>query len=168
VALSGEHFIGEMGDIVLTRPEVLETAGDDRVTRLWLWHSYEEVEHKAALFDAFTAVHGRGPDAYLYRIAGLAVAVDVLVVVIPLTVARLLREDGAALRPGEWAALGRYLFVTPGLLRGRSRAVFQFLRPGFHPWTYLDNAALLAERREDLVDPSWEVPETRSRPGDAS
>ena len=167
-ALSGEHFIGEIGDIVLGRPEVLETVGDSRVTRLWLWHSYEEVEHKAALFDAFTAVHGTGVRAYLYRVTGLGTAIVVLSVTIPITVARLLHHDDKAGDVREWIRLGRYLFGTQGALRKRSRAIVQFLRPGFQPWDYLDNSALLAERRGDLIDPNWEVPDTRPRPQDAT
>jgi hypothetical protein len=48
------------------------------------------------------------------------------------------------------------------LLHKRSRAVFEFLKPSFHPWTYLDNAALLADRRADLIDPAWAVTDTPS------
>jgi predicted metal-dependent hydrolase len=167
VALSGEHFIGEIGDIILMRPEVMETVGDRRVTQLWLWHAYEEVEHKAALFDAFTAVHGRGMRAYAYRVTGLFGAIGILLSILPRMVAELLRHDGKSRDPREWIRLGRYLFGTSGVLRNRSRAVFEFLRPTFHPWTYLDNATLLADRREDLIDPTWEVHEDRSPLKDA-
>jgi predicted metal-dependent hydrolase len=167
-ALSGEHFIGEIGDIVLGRAEVLESVGDPRVTRLWLWHSYEEVEHKAALFDAFAAVHGSGARAYIYRVTGLFTAIAVLAISLPIQVGMLLHHDKKAADLREWLRLGRYLFGKHGALRGRSRAVIQFLRPSFQPWTYLDNSALLAQRREDLIDPAWEVPDTRARLSDTT
>ena len=47
----------------------------------WLsrWHGYEEVEHKAVLLDAFHGARGQGLYTYAVRIAGLWIAVVLLV-----------------------------------------------------------------------------------------
>jgi hypothetical protein len=58
VAMAGEHFLGEIGNVILSRPELLDGV-DPRIARLFRWHGYEEVEHKAVLFDAFHAARGR-------------------------------------------------------------------------------------------------------------
>jgi len=65
VAMAGEHFLGEIGNAILSRPELLEGV-DPRIARLFRWHGYEEVEHKACSSTRSTrhaprAVHVRRP-----------------------------------------------------------------------------------------------------------
>src|SRR5258706_13356918 len=43
IAVAGEHFIGELGNVIITEPPVFAEA-DPRVARLFLWHGYEELE----------------------------------------------------------------------------------------------------------------------------
>jgi Predicted metal-dependent hydrolase len=45
VAMAGEHLLGEIGNAILSRPELLDGV-DPRIVRLFRWHGYEEVEHK--------------------------------------------------------------------------------------------------------------------------
>src|SRR6266446_9358802 len=70
VAMAGEHFLGEIGNAILSRPELLDGV-DPRIARLFRWHGFEEVEHKAVLFDVFHAARGHGLYTYAVRIAGL-------------------------------------------------------------------------------------------------
>ncbi len=156
VAMAGEHFLGEIGNAVLSRPELLEGV-DPRIARLFQWHGYEEVEHKAVLFDVFHAVRGHGLYTYAVRIAGLWIALVLLALVLPSVSYRILASAGAAHDPRAWGALVRFVFGRGGMLRGRWRAVAAYHRRDFHPWRYLDNRQLLSELRDAIVDPAWEL-----------
>src|SRR5438445_6959294 len=95
VAMAGEHFLGEIGHAILSRPVLLDGV-DPRIARLFRWHGYEEVEHKAVLFDAFHAVRGHGLYTYAVRIAGLWIAVVLLALALPSVSYRILASAGAA------------------------------------------------------------------------
>ena len=156
VAMAGEHFLGEIGHAILSRPELLAGV-DPRITRLFQWHGYEEVEHKAVLFDAFHAVRGNGPYTYVVRITGLWIAVALLAVTLPSVSYRILAHAGAAHDPHAWRGLVRFVFGRGGMLRGRWRAIVAYHRPDFHPWRYLDNRRFLSDLRAASVDPVWET-----------
>jgi len=81
IAVAGEHFIGELGNVAITEPNVFADA-DPRVARMFLWHGYEELEHKAVLFDGYADAYGTGFSSYLHRQLGLLVAIGVLIVVL--------------------------------------------------------------------------------------
>ena len=156
VAMAGEHFLGEIGNAILSRPELLEGV-DPRIARLFQWHGYEEVEHKAVLFDVFHAVRGQGLYTYAVRIAGLWISLVLLALVLPSVSYRILASAGAAHDPRAWGALIRFVFGRGGVLHGRWRAVAAYHRRDFHPWRYLDNRHLLSELRDAIVDPAWEL-----------
>src|SRR3989454_10165559 len=73
VAMAGEHFLGEIGNAILSRPELLDGV-DPRIAPLFRWHGFEEVEHKAGLFDVFHAARGHGLYTHAVRIARLWIA----------------------------------------------------------------------------------------------
>jgi predicted metal-dependent hydrolase len=154
VAMAGEHFLGEIGNAILSRPELLDGV-DPRIARLFRWHGYEEVEHKAVLFDAFHAARGHGLYIYAIRIAGLWMAVVLLALMLPSVSYRILASAGAAHDPHAWRGLIRFVFGRRGMLRGRWRAVAAYHRRDFHPWRYLDNRRLLSDLRAAIVDPDW-------------
>jgi predicted metal-dependent hydrolase len=161
VAMAGEHFLGEIGNAILSRPQLLEGV-DPRIARLFQWHGYEEVEHKAVLFDMFHAAHGHGLYSYGVRVAGLWIAVVLLALVLPSALYRILANNGAARNLRAWRSLVRFVFGRGGMLRGRWRAVAAYHRRDFHPWQYLDNRRFLSELRDGIVDPAWEVRAFRS------
>src|SRR5437879_6545222 len=156
VAMAGEHFLGEIGNAILSRPELLEGV-DPRIARLFRWHGYEEVEHKAVLFDAFHAVRGQGLYTYAVRIAGLWIAVVLVALALPSVWYRIVASAGAAQDLHAWRGLIRFVFGRDGMLRGRWRAVLAYHRRDFHPWRYLDNRRILSEVHDAIVDPAWEV-----------
>jgi hypothetical protein len=156
VAMAGEHLLGEIGNTILSRPELLDGVAP-RIARLFRWHGYEEVEHKAVLFDAFHAARGHGLYIYAVRLAGLWIAVVLLALVLPSVSYRILASAGAAQDPHAWRGLIRFVFGRGGMLRGRWRAVAAYHRRHFHPWQYLDNRRFLSELRDTIVDPTWEV-----------
>jgi uncharacterized protein len=155
VAMAGEHFLGEIGNALLSRPELLDGV-DPRIARLFQWHGYEEVEHKAVLFDVFHAARGRGLYTFAVRIAGLWIALVLLALALPSVCRRILASAGAAYDIGAWRGLVRFVFGRAGMLRGRWRAVAAYHRRDFHPWRYLDNRHLLSGLRDAIVDPAWE------------
>jgi hypothetical protein len=154
--MAGEHFLGEIGNAILSRPELLDGV-DPRIARLFRWHGYEEVEHKAVLFDAFHAARGQGLYTYAVRIAGLWIAVVLLVLALPAVSYRILASAGAARDLHAWRSLVGFVLGRGGMLRGRWRAVAAYHRPDFHPWRYLDNRRFLSEPRDPVVDPGWEL-----------
>jgi predicted metal-dependent hydrolase len=154
VATAGEHFLGEIGNAILSRPELFDGV-DPRIARLFQWHGYEEVEHKAVLFDAFHAARGRGLYTYAVRIAGLWIALVLSALALPLVSRRILASAGAAGDLPTWRGLVRFVLGRGGMLRGRWRAIAAYHRPDFHPWRYLDNRRLLSELRDGIVDPDW-------------
>jgi predicted metal-dependent hydrolase len=156
VAMAGEHFLGEIGNAILSRPELLDGV-DPRIAGLFRWHGYEEVEHKAVLFDVFHAARGRGLYTYAVRITGLWIAVVLLALALPSACCRILASRGAARDLGAWRRLIRFVFGRGGMLHGRWSAVAAYHRRDFHPWRYLDNRRLLSELRDTIVDPAWEV-----------
>jgi len=156
VAMAGEHFLGEIGNAILSRPELLEGV-DPRIARLFRWHGYEEVEHKAVLFDAFHAARGHGLYTYAVRIAGLWIAVVLLAVALPSVSYRVLASAGAVQNFRAWRGLMRFVVGRGGMLHGRWRAVAAYHRRDFHPWRYLDNRRFLSELHDAIVDPTWEI-----------
>ena len=156
VAMAGEHFLGEIGNAILSRPELFDGV-DARIAKLFRWHGYEEVEHKAVLFDVFHAARGHGLYTYSVRIAGLWIAVVLLALALPSVCYRILASVSAAHDLYAWRGLIRFVFGRGGMLRGRWRAVAAYHRRDFHPWRYLDNRRFLSELRDTIVDPAWEV-----------
>jgi len=166
VAMAGEHFLGEIGNAILSRPELLAGV-DPRVARLFRWHGYEEVEHKAVLFDAFHAARGHGLYTYAVRVAGLWIALVLLALALPAVSCRILASAGAAQDLRAWRGLIRFVFGRGGMLRGGWRAVAAYHRRDFHPWRYLDNRRFLSELRDTIVDPAWEGRARRAAAGAA-
>jgi hypothetical protein len=156
VAMAGEHFLGEAGGALLARPALLAGV-EPEIARLFRWHGYEEVEHKAVLFDLFHAARGRGLYSYAVRVAGLWIAVVLLAIALPSASYRILASAGAAHDRRAWWGWVRFVFARGGILWGGWRAVGAYHRFDFHPWRYRDDRRVLAERRDSIVDPAWEV-----------
>jgi uncharacterized protein len=156
VAMAGEHFLGEIGNALLSRPQLLGDV-DPRIARLFRWHGYEEVEHKAVLFDLFHSARGHGLYTYVVRITGLWIALVLVVLTLPSICYRILASAGAAHDLRAWRALACFVLGRGGMLSGRWRAVAAYHRRTFHPWRYLDNRRLLSELRDTVIDDAWVV-----------
>jgi predicted metal-dependent hydrolase len=124
-----EHFTALMAEMLLTRPQLLEGA-DANMAQLWRWHATEESEHRAVAFDVFRAAGG----SYAERVLVMAAATVVFWAKVLEHQVRLMRVDGTAASPREWAALARFLFVRPGGMLGLVGPYLRYYLPGFHPW----------------------------------
>src|SRR5262245_28062545 len=140
--MAAENVLGEIGNVILSRPELLDGV-DPRIARLFRWHGYEEAEHKAVLFDAFHAARGRGLYTYTVRIAGLWIAVVLLAVALPSVSYRILASAGAAQDLHAGRDLLRFVFGRGGMLRGRWRAIAAYHSARFPPVAVSRQPALL-------------------------
>ena len=133
-----EHFTAIFAHEFLTNRDELTPAGIGDID-LWLWHSVEEIDHKAVAFDTFLHATRDWSAFKRWRFRCLLM----LVVSIRFTrnrstdAIKLMRQDGI----GTWAApwkLFAYLVYSPGLLRRVARNWLRYFRPGFHPWDHDD------------------------------
>jgi len=142
VTIALEHLTAIMANGLLRDPRVMSQA-EPHFARLWRWHALEETEHKAVAYDVWAATLGNNPLRYLQRVFGLLTASLVFWPLVGVFMWRLVRADPAArAERGGWRRALRFLFVTPGALRGSVGEWFDYFRPGFHPWQH-DNRQYL-------------------------
>lgn len=123
-----EHFTALLAQWLLQHQDTFDHC-DERLQTLWLWHSAEEVEHKAVAFDIYQALSGN----YLWRCfwfisATLVFATDAL----HQTVYNL-KRDGTLWQRQTWASGWQFLFGRSGVLRHAARPWCAYLGRGFHP-----------------------------------
>lgn len=156
-ALAGEQAIGEIGDAIVKNPWLLDDC-DPAPRAMIFWHAFEEVEHSAALYDAYENVYGRGWRAYLGRLLGLTYAVSLLAMALPAaTHAMLAHAEPGQNRRRHWRRIFGHLFGPSGLLRSSGPVVAAYLRRDFHPWKLRDAGTVLMERRSEFVRDEWIV-----------
>ncbi|HEY4118301.1 MAG TPA: metal-dependent hydrolase, partial [Byssovorax sp.] len=80
-------------------------------------------------YDVYLAAGG----TYAERVFVMAIASAIFYAKVLEHQARFMRADGTLYSASEWLALGRYLFVEPGVLRAIARLYGAYYRPGFHP-----------------------------------
>lgn len=147
-----EHFTA------LLAAQLLEDARhraaiDDRLTPLWLWHAYEEVEHEDVAFDVYLAAGG----TELERRALMALTTVLFVAFMVYFYALMAADEGRAHRPRTWLRLGRFLLVKPGLTRRLLPDYLAYYRRGFHPRDK-ETGPLLERWRERLFGTEGAVP----------
>jgi predicted metal-dependent hydrolase len=133
-----EHFTAVFASWLMKHPEALDGA-DERLKKLWLWHSAEEAEHRAIAFDVYKAIGGDHRwRLRTYRYVTFTFLSDVF----RQTINNLYR-DRALFKWSTWSSCWQHLFARDGLLRGNLPAWKDYLRPDFHP---LDHDASDSER----------------------
>lgn len=137
VTVALEHVTATLGHQVLSDDRVLADA-EPEFARLWRWHAAEEIEHKAVAFDVFEAVGG----TWLERTAAFTIMTNLLLFDTLRLVGHFLAVDGRRFDRKAWGEIGRFLFVSPGVVRRSLPQLADFYRPGFHPWDHDDRALL--------------------------
>jgi len=121
---------------------------------MWRWHAIEEIEHKAVAYDTWnhaTRAMPRWKRWSLRSFAMITAAVRFHFVIYRNT-ADLLRQDRKNnLR--TWGKLLRFLYGKPGAMRSLTFSVFEYIRPGFHPWQH-DDRALVSRTLATLAPPA--------------
>ena len=123
-----EHFTAMFAEWLLAHPEVIDGA-EPRLRTMWLWHSAEELEHKAVAFDIYKAA--QGSDAWRkrwFRRVTLMFLGDLM----RQTVDNL-RREGQLWKWATWKSAARILLGRDGLFSGNWQAWRSYFRADFHP-----------------------------------
>jgi predicted metal-dependent hydrolase len=142
--LAFEHFTGILAHAWLANDRYFKGSPQD-VSRLWRWHSIEEIEHKSVAYDTFNAVMKDVPahKRYLLR-SNIMLRVTRLFLINRLRdMKELFKQDGID-TPKTWLRVANYLLVYPGLFRQIFPSWLAYFRPGFHPWDHDDRALIKA------------------------
>jgi predicted metal-dependent hydrolase len=137
-----EHLTAIVAAELLANPRHMAGAEPD-LHKLWLWHSIEEVEHKAVAFDVW--MYATRDWSALRRWATRSAMMVGVSASFFFNRTRgqveLMRQDGE-----HWSkalpGLIRFGFGRGGIGRAVLRPWVKFLKPGFHPWQIDDHALI--------------------------
>ncbi|RKT98985.1 metal-dependent hydrolase [Burkholderia sp. Nafp2/4-1b] len=125
-----EHFTASLSRFFLQDGRV---GGDPALTKLWLWHGCEELEHQSVAFDVYRKVIGEGPYAYWLRVAGAIRVTSNFLPRLTSNFVALLSQDLECTRPICYLKAMYYMWVHPGILRRLILDFIGYFRPRFHP-----------------------------------
>jgi len=146
-----EHFTAILAERLLG-DQRLQAELDPSVRPLWLWHAYEEAEHKAVAFDVYRAIGG----GEVRRLIMMVVTTALFLSIMAIIQTRLMAQRGLLFRPLSWLRGLFRLWVWPGHFSRVIPAYLAYYRPGFHP-SDRDNRALLAAWQERLFGGGGEL-----------
>lgn len=111
-------------------PFIAEAAHPE-MRALYLWHSVEEVEHKAVAFDVYQTAAGGD---YFMRVHAMLIITAYLHVRVAAIMRHMFEADGlhdrrGVVRRGLWRMYGPRGFLTRML-----PSYLAWFKPGFHPW----------------------------------
>lgn len=134
-----EHLTAVTSHLVITDERCLGRA-KGAVKDFWLWHSLEEIEHKAVAFDVYMNVCG---DKALLN-QTMDFTVGQLCKNLTYTICQMYMMEGGKPRViKEWLEKAEFLNAGDGLLKGMMKYIEDFYREDFHPWDH-DNSHLIA------------------------
>lgn len=125
-----EHFTSLMGELILSRPEVLG-GSDPTLTALWRWHAAEENEHRSVAFDVYQAVGG----TWFTRCRAMVLVSVFFWSLVVLQQLVFMGQRGILFSPREHWRLFRFCFGETGALRSLLRPYLSYFRRDFHPAT---------------------------------
>ncbi|MGN6104499.1 MAG: metal-dependent hydrolase, partial [Kofleriaceae bacterium] len=146
-----EHFTALLAEALL-RDNRLRDEIHPSVRTLWVWHAFEESEHKAVAYDAYQEAGG----GYARRVAMMVVATWVFFTVHMLVHARLMQQRGILGKPWRWLHGIRRMWLSPGYFTRLVPAYFSYYKPGFHP-DDRETGALLAQWKQVLFGPDGKL-----------
>jgi predicted metal-dependent hydrolase len=127
-----EHFTAILGEATINEvPEIQQELEQWHpvMRKVWLWHGYEENEHKAVAFDVYQHAGG----GYALRVAALILVSMYIWIYLSGLTLKYLHNDGQLTIPVLARGVKR-LWASPGLFRRTVRPWMSFFKPGFHPW----------------------------------
>lgn len=129
--VAGEHITATMAESFLERVDDILGDAEPRMRALLVWHSIEEIEHKAVAYDVWEQV-AHGP--YWIRIAMYLQVLIWIHVMIGITMADLLRQDGRLPDLPMWARGLWKLYGPNGWFPPLVPRLLAYFDPDFHPW----------------------------------
>ena len=153
-----EHYTAILAEQLLREDIHQKMFTDEEAKKLWMWHAFEEVEHEAALHDAWTYVHGKSKDARNLRVVGAIYIIAMLVIVWPIGILAMHPKESNHKRLSLkfWKPLIQQLFGSKGLMRGSGKNLLNLIRKDFHPFDMYDPIPILNRWRSKLTKPEWE------------
>jgi predicted metal-dependent hydrolase len=132
-----EHFTASLAEFILENPEVLDQA-PETFRQMMLWHSVEEIEHKAVAFDLFRQ---QVNDEWMRRRV-MVIAMLSLFTRIAIFQVRILWKTKHLPSISEWLGAARFFWGKKGILRANALGVKKFFQRDFHP-NDIDQSALI-------------------------
>jgi predicted metal-dependent hydrolase len=132
-----EHFTASLAEFILENPEVLDNA-PETFRSMMLWHSVEEIEHKAVAFDVFRL---QVNDEFMRRRV-MVIAMITIFSRIAFFQVRMLWKTKHMPNIKEWIGATRFFWGKKGILRANSKGMKKFFQRNFHP-NDIDQSALI-------------------------
>ncbi len=132
-----EHFTASLAEFILENPEILDQA-PETFRKMMIWHSVEEIEHKAVAFNVFRQ---QVDDEWMRRRV-MVIAMISLFTRISIFQIRTLWRAKHFPSIKEWVGATRFFWGKKGILRANAHGVKKFFRRDFHP-NDIDQSALI-------------------------
>jgi hypothetical protein len=127
-----EHFTAVIAAELLQNKDMQAMFNDPTMYQLWMWHAIEENEHKAVVFDVYTAIYGRGFKAYSMRAMAMIIAMALVFATQSYFTARLMKTDGKLTWKDSKYML-KFMYARKGFITRQIPELLDFFRPHFHP-----------------------------------
>ena len=127
-----EHFTAVIAAELLQNEDVQAIFNNKTMYQLWMWHAIEENEHKAVVFDVYTAMYGRGLKAYGMRATAMILAMTLIFITQSYFTAQLMKTD----RKLTWKDskyMLKFMYGRKGFITRQIPELLDFFRPNFHP-----------------------------------
>ena len=141
-----EHFTASLAEFILENPEVLDQA-PEAFRQMMLWHSVEEIEHKAVAFDVFRL---QVDDEWMRRRV-MVIAMVSLFSRIAFFQVRMLWKTKHLPSWQEWRGAFQFFWGKKGILRANTNGMKKFFQRGFHP-NDIDQSSLIEGWEERFPD----------------
>ena len=125
-----EHFTAILANTFLRDRNLFFKNADPEFTRIWFWHSAEELEHKSVAYDVYLQMGG----GYFRRCYAMYLATFRFFLNLTKSMFHLLKKDRQLFNIKMIITGFFYLFIYPGLLVRLAPEYFKYFLPGFHPW----------------------------------
>ena len=127
-----EHFTAVIAAELLQNKDVQAMFNDSTMHQLWMWHAVEENEHKAVVFDVYTAIYGNGLKAYTMRAIAMIIAMGLIFMTQSYFTAQLMKIDGKLTWKDSKYML-KFMYARKGFMTRQIPELLDFFRPNFHP-----------------------------------
>ena len=128
LTLGIEHYTAVLVSYMMS--DVNKMITDDTIRNLWLWHSIEETEHKAVVFDLYQEIYGNKLNAYIPRVLIYTFGLVLVTMLTHISHISLIKRDKQLFNLKSWKSFlmfgtKSYSIFIPKLL--------EFYRFDFHP-----------------------------------
>ncbi len=124
-----EHFTAIFSKQILESGILEGEDVDERMDRIWSWHSLEELEHRSTAIDLYRALGG----GYFTRVYMAGVTSILFAFVHTRCLIEFLREKNVLWKWKTWKDGMPYVFGKKGVYRLFLTDWILFFKPGFHP-----------------------------------